>query len=182
LIGAKSSHKAFADLPDSLAWCEDEVLARGGIEPEISDAGFAPWLQRELGKTAHVDDLFTYLDRKAVHQSQVLYRQGEPADTIDLVALGNLAIDIMKADGSVLRVRRIMTYAVLGEMGFFRRSIRAATVSSDGPATLFTLTRMNFERMRHERPDLAAAFDDFVFRVLADRMEFANHAIAALSL
>jgi SulP family sulfate permease len=74
-----------------------------------------------------------------------------------------------------------MTYAVVGEMGFFRRSIRTATVSSDGPATLFTLTRANFDRMRVERPDLAASFDDFIFRVLADRLEFANHAIAALS-
>jgi hypothetical protein len=36
--------------------------------------------------------------------------------------------------------------------------------------------------MRLERPDLAAAFDDFVLRVLADRVEFANHAIAALSM
>jgi CRP-like cAMP-binding protein len=67
-------------------------------------------------------------------------------------------------------------------MGFFRHSIRAATVSSDGPATLFTLTRANFERMRLERPELAASFDDFIFRVLADRVDFANHAIAALSM
>jgi sulfate permease, SulP family len=181
LIGGKTKHKAFADLPYSLAWCEDEMLAKGGLDLNTGDAGFAPWLQRELGKTADVADIFTYFDRKVVDGSQVLYRQGEPANTIDLVAAGNLAIDITKADGSSLRVRRIITYAVVGAMGFFRRSNRAATVSSDGPATLFTLTRVNFERMRLERPDLAASFDDFILRVLADRVEFANHAIAALS-
>jgi SulP family sulfate permease len=181
LIGGKSKHKAFVDLPYSLAWCEDEMLAKGGLDLNTGDAGFAPWLQRELGKTADVADILTYFDRKVVDGSQVLYRQGEPANTIDLVAVGNLAIDITKADGSSLRVRRIITYAVVGEMGFFRRSNRAATVSSDGPATLFTLTRVNFERMRLERPDLAASFDDFILRVLADRVEFANHAIAALS-
>jgi CRP-like cAMP-binding protein len=53
-------------------------------------------------------------------------------------------------------------------------------VSSDGPATLFTLTRANFERMRRERPDLASAFDDFILRILADRIDFANHALEAL--
>ena len=54
-------------------------------------------------------------------------------------------------------MRRIVTHTVLGEMGFFRHSVRSATVSSDGPATVFTLSRTNFERMRRERPDLAGA-------------------------
>lgn len=182
LIGGKSKHRAFVDLPSGLAWCEDELLAKSDLDHNAGDAEFASWLQRELGGKADAADIFNYLDRKFVDGSHVLYRQSEPADTIDLVASGNLAIDITKADGSSLRVRRIMTYAVVGEMGFFRRSIRAATVSSDGPATLFTLTRANFERMRLERPELAASFDDFIFRVLADRVDFANHAIAALSM
>jgi len=65
-------------------------------------------------------------------------------------------------------------------MGFVRRSVRAATVSSDGPATLFTLTRAELARMRRERPDLANAFDNFIMRTLADRMEAANRAAAAL--
>ena len=74
-----------------------------------------------------------------------------------------------------------MTHTVVGEMGFFRHSARSATVSSDGPATLFTLTRANFQRMRRERPDLASAFDDFILCILADRIDFANHAIDALN-
>jgi SulP family sulfate permease len=123
----------------------------------------------------------SYLERKDTDGSQILYREGELADTVDLVAAGNLAIDIIKAGGEALRVRRFMTHTVVGEMRFFRHSVRSATVSSDGPATLFTLTRANFERMRRERPDLANAFDDFIKRVLADRIDFANRAIAALS-
>jgi SulP family sulfate permease len=181
LIGEKNKHKVFADLLYSLAWCEDELLARTDLDSKSGDAGFARWLQRELGNSSEVAEILTYFNRKDVDGSQVLYLQGEPANTIDLVAAGNLAIDIAKANGSHVRVRRIMTHTVVGEMGFFRRSVRAATVSSDGPATLFTLTRSNFDRMRLERPDLAASFDDFIFRVLANRVEFANHAIAALS-
>jgi len=83
-------------------------------------------------------------------------------------------------EGSSRRVRRIMTQTVVGEMGFFRRLSRSATVSSDGPAILFTLTRANFERMRRERPDLANAFDEFIMRVLADRLDFANRELAAI--
>jgi hypothetical protein len=44
-----------------------------------------------------------------------------------------------------------------------------------------TSTPDHFQRMRRERPDLASAFDDFILRVLADRIDFANHAIDALN-
>jgi SulP family sulfate permease len=73
------------------------------------------------------------------------------------------------------------TRTVVGEMGFFCRSARSATVSAEGPATLFTLSRANFTRLRGERPELASAFDDFVIRTLAERVDFSNHAVAALS-
>jgi SulP family sulfate permease len=66
-------------------------------------------------------------------------------------------------------------------MGFFRRARRSATVSSDGPVTFFTLTRHHFERLRHERPDVAIAFADFIVRVLADRIDFANQEVLALT-
>jgi hypothetical protein len=35
--------------------------------------------------------------------------------------------------------------------------------------------------MRRERPDLANAFDDFIMRTLADRIDFANREVVALS-
>jgi len=59
--------------------------------------------------------------------------------------------------------------------------VRSATVSSEGAATVFTLTRANFERMRRERPDLANAFCDVVIRIIADRLDGAHREVAALA-
>jgi SulP family sulfate permease len=110
----------------------------------------------------------------------VLHRQGEAADSIELVAAGTLAIDVATRSGENLRVRRIATHTVVGEMGFFRRALRSATVLSEGPAVLFTLTRDNFARICRERPDLAIAFEDFMIRILSDRVDNANRPLAAL--
>lgn len=180
-FGGGSRHQAFADLNSALAWCEDRLLDAAGLDPDTGLAGFEPWLQHHLGLGVRAADLIAYLERQDAGESRTLYREGEPADTVDLVAAGNLVVDITGGDGERLRVRRIMTHTVVGEMGFFRNAGRSATVSSDGPAILFTLTRANFERMRRERPDLASAFDDFIMRILADRIEFENRAVAALS-
>ena len=181
LFDDRSRHQAFTDLNFALAWCEDRLIAQGNLQSDDGLAGFEPWLAQQLGANAEVADLVAYLERKEVDDAQILYRQGDPADTIDLVAAGNLAVDIATGNGESLRVRRIMTHSVLGEMGFFRRTVRSATVSSEGKAVVFTLTRSSFERMRREHPALASAFDDFMIKTLADRMEFANRAVAALS-
>jgi sulfate permease, SulP family len=175
-IGGKSRHQAFADVHAAVAWCEDKLLAEAGK----AESDFAAWLQRQFGANVKSADLFAYLERKDLDGPTVLHRQGEAADNIDLVAAGNLAIDVATRSGENLRVRRIATHTVVGEMGFFRRSLRSATVSSEGPAVLYTLTRANFDRMRRERPGLAGAFDEFVIRTLANRIDNRDREVAAL--
>jgi SulP family sulfate permease len=85
-----------------------------------------------------------------------------------------------KGNGESRRIRRTVTHTLIGEIGFFRRAVRTATVSSDGPAILFTLSRANFERMRRQRPDLASAFVDFIVRLLANRIDATNRDVGAL--
>jgi SulP family sulfate permease len=180
LIGARSRHKAFIDLNHALAWCEDRLLADARVHDGMDLDAFEAWLQESLGREVRAADAMAYLERQDTRDSQVLYYAGAPADTIDLVATGNLAIDIPRRDGERLRVRRFMKHTMLGEMGFVRQSVRSATVLSSGPATVFTLTRASFQRMRREHPRLAAAFDDFIMRTLADRVDLANRTAAAL--
>jgi len=178
-IGGKTKHVAFADINVALASCEDKLLAEAMVDVDTDLSGFASWLQGQLGRGVRSADLIAYFDRRDLEGSTVLHRQGEAADTIDLVAAGRLAIDVATSSGENLRVRRIATYTVVGEMGFFRHSVRSATVSSEGPTSLFTLTRNNFERLSQERPDLAIAFEDFMIRVLSDRLVSRDREVAA---
>jgi sulfate permease, SulP family len=181
LLGAKSRNRYFSDMNLGLIWCENQLLLKANVETDTTVAGFQTWLALQLGSNVQAADFLAYLSRTDIEEGQTLYREGEPADSIDLVAAGSVAVNVTLENGESLCIRRIVTHAVLGEMGFFRRAVRSATVTSDGPGTLFTLTRTSFERMRHERPDLANAFDDFIVRMLADRIDFANREVAALS-
>lgn len=176
----KHPKSAFADLNLAMAWCEDQVLASANVNAIGGTAGFENWLKLQLGPQVSLPDLFAYLEVKSTERSEVLYRQGDPADTMDIVAEGALVIDVANERGENVRVRRINTHSVIGEMGFFRHAVRSATVSSDGPVKLFTLSRANFERMRKERPDLAYAYDDFIVSILADRVDTANRSLTAL--
>jgi SulP family sulfate permease len=167
------------DLNSALAWCEDQVLAKAKVGVDVTADDFEAWLRRQLGKDVRLSDVTAYFERKTLDGGQEIYHQGDPADTLHLVALGRLNIEVASTDGQPLSVRRTMTHTVVGEMGFFRHGVRSASVSSDGPAVLFSLTRANFARMRREHPDLASAFTEFIIRILADRIESVNRQIAA---
>jgi SulP family sulfate permease len=182
LFAGKGQQPPCADLNLALAWCEDQLLGAAELRGGDDLAGFEPWLAGQMGGRAHGADLIAYLERRAVDDSQVLYRAGDAGDNIDLIAAGSLVVDIAnEATGQLLRVRRITTHTVVGEMAFVRSSVRTATVSSDGPAVFYTLTRASFERMRRDRPDLAHAFDDFLLRTMADRVNMADKLVVALS-
>ena len=179
-LDRKNPQQAFSDFNSALAWCEDQLLAKTKREVDVTLDDFEPWLLRQLGKGIQSYEVMAYLERKNLDGAQVIYHQGDPADTLDLVAIGRLGIEVANADGQRLLIRRVTAHTVVGEMGFFRQASRSASVSSDGSATLFTLTRTNFDRMRCERPDLASAFTEFIVRLLADRVESANREITAL--
>jgi sulfate permease, SulP family len=179
-LDRKNPHQVFPDFNSALAWCEDQILAKAKLDVDVTLEAFAGWLQRQLRSGGQSADLMAYLERKNVAGGQVIYRQGDPAETIDLIAVGRLNVEVTSSDGQHLRVRRMATHTVVGEMGFFRRAVRSASISSDSPATVFTLTRANFDRMRSERPDLAGDFVEFILRTMADRIEAANREIAAL--
>jgi sulfate permease, SulP family len=173
-----SSAQTFKDLNSGLAWCEDQILNEAGWREPIS---LEAWLQQELGPKLDAGDLLSYFQQKRFSGPQVLYQQGHPADTLDLLASGTLVVELSATSCEAVRVRRIATHSVIGEMGFFRGTIRSATVLAEGEVSLFSLTRDNFERMKQERPELALALDGFILRVLADRLEFANQSVAALN-
>ena len=179
-FSGKTPCRAFADFQSALAWCEDQILATSNIVVDTSYDGFERWLQQRLGRDFAAVDLITYLERKDFDRPQIIYREGDPSNTVDLVASGTLNIDIATSDGGSRRVRRLSAHTVVGEMGFFRQSVRSATVSSDGMATLFTLTRTALARLRQERPALAGALDEYIIRVIADRLDATNRELAVL--
>jgi SulP family sulfate permease len=171
----------FADVTTALAWSEDALLARGG-DAASGAVAMEAWLQQQLGAEAPMAEFLPYLEKRHFEDGQVVYRQGEAADAIDLVASGRLGIEVAVAGGRTLRLRSITTQTVVGEMGFFGQAARSATVTAEGPVTVWTLTRSSFERLRREQPDVASAFYEFLLRTLADRIRLTEKMVTAMRL
>ena len=178
-FGTTRPHQVFASRNEAVEWCEDMLL----MYHEVGDASthtFESWLQAELGGQVGFDRIATYMERHELEGGEIVFRQGEPSDSVVLQASGCVAITIDDEHGRPIRLRRMMGHTVVGEMGFFRGVPRTANVVAEAPTVVYRLTRASFEKMQAEDSTAAAAFQKLIIRLLADRLEFANREIAAL--
>ncbi len=182
LFGAPSQHKAFDTRNGALEWCEEQVLAEAKSEQRSGTAAdFEDWLAAELGGRDRARRISRFFERRNLTAGTPLYAQGDASDTIDLVVDGTIAVMVQSEPGLGHLVRRMSKRTVVGEMGFFRSRPRTASVVPELGAVIYTLSRVAYERLMKEEPEVGAAFLEFIVRALSDRLEFANSGIAALS-
>lgn len=182
ILRAGEPHRTFASRNAAIEWCEESILQPGThADLDTAEADLVGWLAAELGGAERAERLSTYLHRHALSPGTILYDQDTASDTIDLIVSGSVAVVVRSDVDLPLLIRRMSRKTVVGEMGFFRGKPRRATVSVEGETLVYTLTRASYDRLCVEDPELAAAFLEFIVRALADRLEFANRGIAALS-
>ncbi len=178
-FGRESPHHAFDGRNEAVEWCEDMLLMHHEVG-EASAHSFETWLQEELGGQADFARLASFMERRELKKGEFLFRQGEPADSIVLQASGCTAITIDDEHGRPIRLRRMMGHTIVGEMGFYRRLPRTASIIAEELTVVYRLTRESFDRMQQEDPEAAAAFHKLIIRLLSDRLDFANREISAL--
>jgi SulP family sulfate permease len=178
-FGANRPHQRFASRNEAIEWCEDMLL----MFHEVGDASvhsFETWLEAELGGQADVARIMSYMERQELGNGDVLFAQGEAANSIVFQASGCVAITIIDEHGRPLRLRRMVGHTVVGEMGFYRNMPRTASVIAEAPTLVYRLTREAFDRMQEKDPHAASSLHKLIVRLLSDRLEFANREISAL--
>jgi SulP family sulfate permease len=174
--------RRFPTRNDALENAEAALLASlGRADPDHGDAeaAFARWLDRELGVEAR-EVVERYVERRVLAPGTTVCEQGEPSDSIELVVAGTIVVRFRDGRGREVPIRRVVGRTIVGEMGFFRRQPRAASVAAEHTTVLRVMTRDAWERLSREEPKAARRFLELIVRQLADRVELSTREIAAL--
>jgi len=181
LFDGASAARHFPTRNEALEWAEDRLAeAAAGATGDREQDSFESWLARELGSEPAQRLTAGYLERRELAAGEIVCALGAPADTIELVASGSVSVVVQGLNGQPVRVRRMTGCTVVGEMGFFRRQPRAASVIAEEPAVVYVLTRGAYDRLLATNPTLCTTVLQFVVRALSDRLEAANREIGAL--
>jgi pilus assembly protein CpaE len=130
-----------------------DLLRQTEVFARLSDA--------ELRKVARL------LKERRVEQQQVLFRQGEPADSLFVVLAGRVRISVTDQT----RRERVLAFVgegeVVGEMGLLSGEPRSATALASVDTRLLQLRRADFDALLANNPDLMRE----LARVVARRRE-----------
>lgn len=169
----------FSELDRGVEWCENQLLQQALPQHVETEADFTGQLAASLGDE-YVRPLFDYLERQEVAAGEVIARQGDPGDALFLIESGLLSVQLEIPGQATTRVRTATAGAMLGEIGVYLRARRTASIVAEQPSVVYRLSAANLAAMRRDNPALAAAFNEYMVCVLAERLTDTTAALQAL--
>ena len=105
-----------------------------------------------------------------------IFDAGEPADSLYLLARGEVEVLGVDAKGARVKLARLTAPSYFGEMGLLLGQPRAATVAAIGEAVCYRLDKHGFDAIIRARPELAGT----LAKVLAERQAANDATMQAL--
>lgn len=116
---------------------------------------------------------------RTLAQAEVLFRQGDPGDTLVIVASGALSVQVRRLDGGEAPVAVIAEGEVVGEMACVDPHARSATVVAKCDTVVYELRRDALDALRTVAPAVATAVVGAVIRDVTKRLRDVNSCIEA---
>lgn len=141
-------------------------IASPGKEVEISRRTQDTPRRRKEQLLAHVDLFrpFTAAERQALAEAMetrtvarggVVVREGEPGESLFLLAEGALDVTTRGEDGHTVALDRLLPGAVLGERSLLTGDPRSATITAATDALLYEVRKNHLDPILHDRPEIA---------------------------
>jgi sulfate permease, SulP family len=176
-LGSMPQVKLFPRLDEALEWAEEELL-REVLGPNhhhtLGDYLTSEGLDAEISLA-----LMLFFTEVMLQPGEKLIQAGEDAHELYFIQEGRVATYLLNRTGEPFRVSVMGPGTIVGEIGLYLQQQRSASVVAEEATTAFRLTDEALKRMKSQKPTLAAAFDEFMVRVLAERVIIASQRLAA---
>lgn len=178
LIGENNTD-VYDDLDRGLEWCENQILNENGLNPDKLDQ-FNAVLKEIFKNENDIHRFKNYLTRKSFKKNNTLMKKGDCSETLYFIESGQFSVIRDDHKESSIRYRKIGSGAIIGEMGFFSKSNRTASVISDHDSHVYELNLINMKKMEEECSAIAFKFQNYVIKLLSMRLGRSTQEINSL--
>lgn len=189
LADSESGLQFFPDLDLALEWCENGLLEKAdGREawqaesPSLAVDALTAALLAFYSHEQPVRRLLAAMRCRSLAPGEYLFRQGEPSDSLALVAGGQVTARLENPGRAVVRLETMGSGRAVGEVGFYLDLPRSAAVVADSDSTVYLLERHELERLETEDPEAANAFHRIIIHLLGERVRHLTRAVEALQV
>ena len=180
LVRDQDRLRVFPDLDHGLEWCENQLLANSMVTRVMVPTTLRAQLS---GGGFNKDDtprLTEFFEKVHFKEGEYLARQGEQSDDMYFIEFGEGAVYLEMDGGKKVRLQTIDAGTVVGEMGLYLDARRTASVIANTPMIAYRFTRDRLARMKIEEPELAAAFHEYIIRLLSERLMHTTRMLEAV--
>lgn len=179
----------FNDMDGGLEWCENILLKRREDEFREREEAYKSdtlELQFKVLNFPEKDtrELRAFLDRVEFAPGESVTHQGELSPDLYFIETGRLAVFLNPGldfhPDEQIRIGTLTTGTIVGELSFYLNIRRSASVVAEEDTVAYRLTPQGMAEMQRINPRLAAAFNEFMVRVVAERLMTANRKLAVL--
>ena len=177
--------KLFHDTDRALEWAEDYLLHSDGIisaveahHVDIKKMKIFQYLNdREIDKIAKILSPYSY---KA---DEVIFREGDEGETMDLVSRGCVSILFDINEGR--RKKRVASFGegvFFGDMALLEEKPRSASAIAEEDTELFALTRSDYMQLLETEPKIASKIQFGIACELSARLRSTSDELRALEM
>ena len=170
----------FDDLDHAMEWCENKLLSDAEL---LQDAGIT--VERQLAAHGALDPedmkvLRSTLERIETKVGDTVFHQGDAPDAMYFIESGRVDVLLHLPDESVLRLRSMSGGTVIGEVGFYLKQPRGASVVVVEAGVMQRLGNDALREMEHSAPHTAATIHFLMSCILSDRLSTSNRVVQEL--
>ncbi len=170
----------FDDLDHALERAENALLEGADLLTIAQVTVEQQLAQHALIDSRDVSALHRYLEVIETAVGDVVCQQGDESDALYFIESGRVDV-LLQGDGQdVLRLRSMTAGTVIGEVGFYLKKARTASIVVTEAGVLQRLSLEALRQMEASDPRTASALHVFITRVLSDRLSTTNRVIQEL--
>ncbi len=170
----------FEDLDHALEWCENALLAEANLLDSARITVERQLAQHTMIESRDVSALYSYLERIETRAGDTVFEQGDESDALYFIESGRVDVLLRLPDAGELRLRSMTAGTVIGEVGFYLKKARSASVVATEAGVLQRLSHEALRRMGETEPRAASAIHILIASVLSDRLSASNRVIQDL--
>ncbi|OGP36530.1 MAG: hypothetical protein A2X93_07035, partial [Deltaproteobacteria bacterium GWC2_56_8] len=126
-------------------------------------------------------DVVRKVRSRALKEGECLFREGDPGDSIFLVAEGEVGVEGCARDSSRVRLASLKEGSIFGEFGFFSGSKRASDVRAIKDSVILEITKAEIEEITRTHERVSSILFDFYKERVVDRLMALSEIFKPLS-
>ena len=134
-----------------------------------------PWQLLAGVPDEEVQHLMSVARRRTFGRNEVVFHQGDPADSMHMIRRGRFGVRIRTPIGDVATIAFLGAGDAFGELALVGdETDRSATVVALEPSETVSISRPDLERLRHDQPQV----NNVLVKLLAARIRRTNQLLA----